>query len=383
MEKILDKIRSCTVFIFVVSEDALQSKACMAELRYAAALGKPIVPVQVGKVEIDLADPLSRLQIVAYRPEDAVTGFGVVAAVVAAEQRARPLPSTYLRNRRSLTSTCARWQRRSTQRSYVRPTKSSLSSSCGERYATRMHRGSGNRSSKCCEACSTSLGSPSLPTVRSVRSYSSRIRITTAILQTQLQESGPSRSLPDNRRHLTTRGRSRRSGLRLRASQTRLRPPGDHCRSGLRPPPSPLRHIPVARPHRHTRLHPTQLQSKANRLGRPLPNRASAGQADGCSLVIMGVIGGAGWYATHTAPASAAVGDCLAQTGGNELTKVGCGDPSARFKVLGKLENKTMVDASLDACAQFPKATSSYWEGKSRELGLVLCLAPVERAAAK
>ena len=93
-EKILDKIRSCTVFIFVVSEEALQSKACMAELRYAAALGKPIVPVQVGKVEIDLADPLSRLQIVAYRPEDAVTGFGVVAAVVAAEQRARPLPST-------------------------------------------------------------------------------------------------------------------------------------------------------------------------------------------------------------------------------------------------------------------------------------------------
>ena len=50
-------------------------------------------------------------------------------------------------------------------------------------------------------------------------------------------------------------------------------------------------------------------------------------------------------------PASAAVGDCLAQTGGNELAKVGCGDPTARFAVLGKLENKTMVDASLDACA--------------------------------
>jgi len=93
-------------------------------------------------------------------------------------------------------------------------------------------------------------------------------------------------------------------------------------------------------------------------------------------------LGGAGWYATHTAPASAAVGDCLAQTGGNELTKVGCGDPSARFEVLAKLENKTMVDASLDACADVPKATSSYWEGKSGELGLVLCLAPVEPVAA-
>jgi hypothetical protein len=99
-------------------------------------------------------------------------------------------------------------------------------------------------------------------------------------------------------------------------------------------------------------------------------------------LVILGGLGGAGWYATHTAPASAAVGDCLAQTGGNELTKVGCGDPSARFEVLAKLENKTMVDASLDACADVPKATSSYWEGKSGELGLVLCLAPVEPVAA-
>jgi hypothetical protein len=99
-------------------------------------------------------------------------------------------------------------------------------------------------------------------------------------------------------------------------------------------------------------------------------------------LVIMGGIGGAGWYVTHTAPASAAVGDCLAQTGGNDLAQVSCGDPSARFSVIGKLENKTMVDASLDACTPFPKATSSYWEGKDGELGLVLCLAPVEPVAA-
>jgi hypothetical protein len=100
-------------------------------------------------------------------------------------------------------------------------------------------------------------------------------------------------------------------------------------------------------------------------------------------LVIMGGIGGAAWYGTHTAPASAGVGDCLAQTtGGNDLTKVSCGDPSARFSVLGKLENKTMVDASLGACSAFPKATSSYWEGKDGELGLVLCLAPVEPVAA-
>ena len=84
-------------------------------------------------------------------------------------------------------------------------------------------------------------------------------------------------------------------------------------------------------------------------------------------LVILGGLGGAGWYVTHTAPASAGVGDCLAQTGGNELAKVSCGDPVRPLRGAGQAENKTMVDASLDACEDVPKATSSYWEGKSGE----------------
>jgi hypothetical protein len=67
-DKILDQIRACTVFVFGLSDDSLHSKACMAEFRYAAALGKPIVPVQVGPVEEQLANPLAHLQIVNIQP---------------------------------------------------------------------------------------------------------------------------------------------------------------------------------------------------------------------------------------------------------------------------------------------------------------------------
>jgi hypothetical protein len=91
-DKILEKIRTCDVFVFGLSDESLRSKACMAEFNYAMALGKPIVPVRVGSVEMDLANPVGRLQVVVYRHDDAVAGFEMVAAVHAAEQRMRPLP---------------------------------------------------------------------------------------------------------------------------------------------------------------------------------------------------------------------------------------------------------------------------------------------------
>jgi hypothetical protein len=74
------------------------------------------------------------------------------------------------------------------------------------------------------------------------------------------------------------------------------------------------------------------------------------------------------------APLAAGVGDCLAQTRGRSLSEVNCTDNTARFRVVGRMANKTAVDASLDACKPFPKATSSYWEGESGKPGLVLCL---------
>ncbi len=112
----------------------------------------------------------------------------------------------------------------------------------------------------------------------------------------------------------------------------------------------------------------------------PRPHKSKVGRWIAL-LVIAGGVGGAVWFGTHAAPTKEGVGDCLAQTGGNQLTKVGCSDKSARFHVLGKLENKTVIDATLDACKAFPTATSAYWQGDSGQPGLVLCLEPVVPAA--
>ncbi|WP_232663443.1 LppU/SCO3897 family protein [Pseudonocardia sp. TRM90224] len=98
------------------------------------------------------------------------------------------------------------------------------------------------------------------------------------------------------------------------------------------------------------------------------------------ALLVLAGLGGAGyWFIGRTAPAAAAVGDCVAERGTNDVAVVPCGDPSAAFRVVGRLEERTMIDASLFACTPFPDATSSYWQGKEGvgELGLVLCLAPV------
>ncbi|MFC7616063.1 toll/interleukin-1 receptor domain-containing protein [Actinokineospora soli] len=41
-DTVLSRIRRCSVFVFLVSPDSIRSPGCLAELRYAAALGKPL-----------------------------------------------------------------------------------------------------------------------------------------------------------------------------------------------------------------------------------------------------------------------------------------------------------------------------------------------------
>jgi hypothetical protein len=53
--EILERIRSCDVFVFLLSRDSIKSRSCRAELEYAVALGRSIVPVLVGEVSIDMA----------------------------------------------------------------------------------------------------------------------------------------------------------------------------------------------------------------------------------------------------------------------------------------------------------------------------------------
>jgi hypothetical protein len=63
-DTILDRIRSSGCFVFLVCEEALQSRACRAELNYALATHRTILPVAVGPAVPDAVLPrsLSRLQ---------------------------------------------------------------------------------------------------------------------------------------------------------------------------------------------------------------------------------------------------------------------------------------------------------------------------------
>src|ERR1700754_771748 len=93
-DAILRNIRSSEVFLFALSDASLHSKPCRLELDYALALDRPILPVQVGPVTNLRANPLAELQIIDYRPDDAQSGFAVLAAVAEAAQRVGPLPET-------------------------------------------------------------------------------------------------------------------------------------------------------------------------------------------------------------------------------------------------------------------------------------------------
>jgi TIR domain len=43
-QQILERISNCALFVFAVSPDSIQSRACGAELEHAVALRRPILP---------------------------------------------------------------------------------------------------------------------------------------------------------------------------------------------------------------------------------------------------------------------------------------------------------------------------------------------------
>jgi hypothetical protein len=84
-DTILSQIRSCSLFVFVVSPESLRSKACMVELRYALALGRPLLPVMVRDTSLQLVPrEIGNSQIVDYRQRDADSAFALVNALVEA-----------------------------------------------------------------------------------------------------------------------------------------------------------------------------------------------------------------------------------------------------------------------------------------------------------
>jgi hypothetical protein len=93
-------------------------------------------------------------------------------------------------------------------------------------------------------------------------------------------------------------------------------------------------------------------------------------------ILAAGCFAGA-WFFTRSSPTNANVGDCVKQTGTDSLSIVKCDDPDAAYKVVGRVDGKTQVEATLDACEPYVSqgAQQVYWQGKQGETGLVLCLA--------
>jgi hypothetical protein len=64
-EVILERIRTCDLFVFVASPDAIASKACRAELAYAVAVRRPLLAVMVRRVNPELLpEPVGATQVV-------------------------------------------------------------------------------------------------------------------------------------------------------------------------------------------------------------------------------------------------------------------------------------------------------------------------------
>lgn len=81
-ETILENIRTCDVFVFLLSANSLQSKACQAELRYAVECRRPLLPVKVAQVSLQLAPrAIADTQIVDYTERTADSAVALLTAV--------------------------------------------------------------------------------------------------------------------------------------------------------------------------------------------------------------------------------------------------------------------------------------------------------------
>lgn len=89
---ILKQIRECSVFIFALSENALQSEACGLELSYARDLKRAILPVQIGDVHGYRDHPIFTYQAIDFRNPTATVGIALSRAIHERERDQEPLP---------------------------------------------------------------------------------------------------------------------------------------------------------------------------------------------------------------------------------------------------------------------------------------------------
>jgi hypothetical protein len=81
--EVLKRIRDCDLFIFAVSHASVTSEACDREYEYAAALGKPVLPVTVrtGRSDALLPAALGHIQRVDYSEPDRAALTRLIKAI--------------------------------------------------------------------------------------------------------------------------------------------------------------------------------------------------------------------------------------------------------------------------------------------------------------
>lgn len=92
-QQILKRIRGCDVFLFALTDNSLQSRPCLAELSYAQALQKPILPIQIGPVESLRVTPLAAVEAIDFQNPNADSGIRLITAIQRARSRREPLPT--------------------------------------------------------------------------------------------------------------------------------------------------------------------------------------------------------------------------------------------------------------------------------------------------
>ena len=93
-DEVLSQVRSCQLFVFVLSDKSLRSRACLSEYRYAVRLNRPVVPVLVRALTISpVPSGVADLQFVDYQTRTSLAVSTLLAALAAADTPV-PLPST-------------------------------------------------------------------------------------------------------------------------------------------------------------------------------------------------------------------------------------------------------------------------------------------------
>lgn len=97
-DQILAELRACDLAVFALSPTSLESAACTREYRYAAQVGKPVVPVRlVGHLSTSLLPrELSQIQIVDFSNPNSDAAFRLARAIRQAPPAAAlpdPLPA--------------------------------------------------------------------------------------------------------------------------------------------------------------------------------------------------------------------------------------------------------------------------------------------------